>query len=183
MMNKKAGFEMSTSTMVIIIIAVVLLVLGLVFVRQIFTTATSSVSVMDEKVKEQLKNMFGDEEQGNIVVYNKVTSIKAGSEGFRIPLGAKTRTGKTVTEDQLMFQISAIGGTCNVADAESWIDYPTPKTWSNFDDFEYDVGLVDLTITIPKGTARCSSIMSIKLKDKTSGGQAFASKTFTVKVV
>ena len=182
-MNKKAGFEMSTSTMVIIIIAVVLLVLGLVFVRQIFSTATSSVSAMDEKVKEQLKSMFGNEDQGSIVVYNKVTSIKAGSEGFRIPIGASTRTGETVQVEQLMFSVQAIGGDCDKTEAESWFVYPTPKVWSNFDDFEANIGLVDVTVTIPKGIARCSSIMSIKLKDKNSAGQAFASSTFTIKVV
>lgn len=176
-MNKKAGFEMSITTLVVIVIAVVMLILGLIFVRQIFQTASESVSVVDEQVKNQLKTMFG-QEQGNIVVYSAETKIKPGTESFRVPLAAKTRTGKTVSEDQLQYKISTVGGDCT--GTERWFIYPPPNTWKNFDSFDFDEGFVDLILNVPKGTPLCTSIMKIVVKDRTG---EFASKTFTIKII
>ncbi len=176
-LRKKSGaFEMSMNTLVIIVIAVVMLILGLVFVRQIFGVATQSVSVIDEQVKNQLKTMFG-QEQGYVVVYNAETSIKPGTESFRIPLAARTRTGKTVVEDNLQYKISVVGGDC--VNPETWIVYPQANTWKSFDSFEFDAGYVDLILNVPPGTPFCTSIMKISIKDTVE----FASKTFTVKIV
>ena len=175
--NKKAAFEMSITTLVIIVIAVVMLILGLVFVRQIFGTATDSISVIDEQVKNQLKTMFG-QEQSYVVIYNVETSIKPDTESFRIPLAARTQTGNTVTQDNLQYKISIVGGDC--LNPEGWFVYPQPGTWNNFDSFEFDTGYVDLILSVPKGTALCTSVMKMAVKDGTG---EFASKTFTVKIV
>ena len=179
MQSKKAAFEMSITTLVIIVIAVVMLILGLVFVRQIFGTATQSVSTIDEQVKSQLKTMFG-QEQSYVVVYNAETSIKPGTESFRIPLAARTRTGKTVSEDQLQYKISVVGGDCQ--NPETWVIYPEINTWQNFESFEFDTGYIDLILNVPPGTPLCTAIMKFAIKDKDST-TGFASKTFTVKIV
>jgi len=176
MKNKKAAFEMSITTLVIIVIAVVMLILGLVFVRQIFGVATRSVSVVDEQVKNQLKTMFS-QEQSYAVVYNAETSIKPGAESFRIPLAAKTRTGKTVVEDNLQYKISVVGGDC--INPETWIVYPQVNTWESFESFEFDTGYVDLILNVPPGTPLCTAIMKMSVKDTAE----FAAKTFTIKIV
>jgi len=176
MKQKKAAFEMSITTLVVIVIAVVLLILGLVFVRQIFGVATESVSIVDQQVKDKLKTMFGQEE-GYVVVYNSETSIKPNSEGFRIPLAAKTRDGTTIT-NAFQYKIESVGGNC--INAENWFVYPAPKIWKSFDAFEFDKGYIDLVLNVPKGTPLCTSIMKVAVKD--SQGE-FASKTFTIKIV
>ncbi len=176
MKSKKAAFEMSITTLVIIVIAVVMLILGLVFVRQIFGVASQSVSTVDEQVKNQLKTMFG-QEQSYAVAYNAETSITPGTESFRIPLAARTRTGKTVAEDNLQYKISVVGGDCQ--NPETWIVYPQANTWKSFDSFEFDTGYVDLILNVPPGTPFCTAIMKISVKDTVE----FASKTFTVKIV
>ncbi len=177
MKNKKAAFEMSMTTLVVIVLAVVMLILGLVFIRQIFGTATDSISVIDEQVKSKLKTMFGEEE-GSIIVYNAETKIKPGVESFGIPLAARTQTGKTITEDHLQYEISVAGGDC--ISPESWFVYPKANTWNDFDSFDFDTGYVNLILNVPKGTAFCTSVMKIAIKDTTG---EFASKTFIVKIV
>jgi len=178
--GKKGAFEMSMSTIVVIVIAVVLLVLGLVFVRQIFGTATQSVSVVDEQVRNKLKTMFGEDES-YVTIYNKVTKIKPSDEAFRVPLGARTRTGEAITSS-FKYKIEYVSGSCDGSTVKNaWMEYPQADSWNSFDDYEFDVGFVDLTLRIPKGTPKCTAIMRMGITD--SGNSAFASKTFTIEVV
>ncbi|MGB9708372.1 MAG: hypothetical protein ACPLXC_03570 [Candidatus Pacearchaeota archaeon] len=58
MKNKKAAFEMSITTIVILVIAVIMLILGLVFVRTIMCRAIFMVSSTTEGAQKEIEKLF-----------------------------------------------------------------------------------------------------------------------------
>lgn len=66
-MNKKAAFEMSITTIVIIVIAVVMLILGLVFVRTIMCGALNIATTTISGAQDQINKLFGEQQGGEIV--------------------------------------------------------------------------------------------------------------------
>ena len=181
--DKRGGFELSVTTLVIIVIAVVLLILGLAFLRRIFGVATESVSVLDEQVKNKLKTMFG-EEVGNIVVYNPEVNIKPGTNGFRMAVGGRTWTGNTIEDDHLSFEVTVDNVNCP-GNPEDWVLDPEPGSGyphgpEDFDAIDVDKGFVDIILNIPEGTPQCTFKIRFGIKDKDGNT---ARKTITVHVI
>ncbi|MBU2496823.1 MAG: hypothetical protein KJ767_02080 [Nanoarchaeota archaeon] len=86
-LKKKAAIELGVGTMVILVIAVVLLVLALIFVRRIFTGATYNVDQLNDAVRGEINKVFGEEGQ-RIALYlpGKTATIRQG-ETFGIAFG------------------------------------------------------------------------------------------------
>jgi len=176
-MNKKAGFEMSITTLVVIVIAVIILILGLVFVRQIFGTASKSISIVDQQVKNKLQTMFG-EEAGLIQVYSRTVDVKAGTQGLSFPFAAKTPRGERITSrNDMQYKLSKGAGNCE--GVESWFLQPLGQITS-VDQFEADTSFSDIIITVPTGTTVCSQKINI---DVTFKGQTVGGTSFTINIV
>lgn len=58
-MRKKAALEMSIGTIVIIVIAVTMLIMGIVFVRSIMCGALGLTGDLNNRVKGEIENLFG----------------------------------------------------------------------------------------------------------------------------
>ena len=54
--SKRAAIELSIGTVIIIVLAMSMLILGIVLIRSIFTGATESVNTINEKDKNQITN-------------------------------------------------------------------------------------------------------------------------------
>ena len=77
------------STIVILVLAMSMLVLGIILVRNIFTSATDSVGTIDDQVKNEINNLFGT---GNNKIAVSLGSqntakIKQGTENFGVAFG------------------------------------------------------------------------------------------------
>lgn len=177
MQNKKAAFEMSMTTLVVIVIAVIMLILGMAFVRQIFGTATKSVSIVDQQVKSKLQTMFGEESR-NIVLYSKSIDIKPGTESFTVPFAAMKPGGGPVSE--LKYKVTLVGGNCetlNPGQVNSWFISPQLNTPITFNSYEVNIAYADVIISVPKSAVYCKEIVKIELIDQT------VADTFTLNVV
>lgn len=88
-LRKKGAIELGVGTMVIIVIAVVLLILALVFIRRIFTGATHNVDQLNDAVRNQINKVFGQEGQ-KVALYlpGNTAKIRQG-ETFGIAFGIK----------------------------------------------------------------------------------------------
>jgi len=58
---KKGAMEMSMGTMVTIVLAVTLLVLGIFFVKQIFGAGTGAIDAIDAEVQSEIQKLFAEE--------------------------------------------------------------------------------------------------------------------------
>lgn len=78
--NRKAALELSISTIVIIVMAVTMLILGLVLVRTIMCGALVTSLDLTQKMKDQINKLFQD--TGNDVILlqgpNNIVSIQPG---------------------------------------------------------------------------------------------------------
>ncbi len=80
--SKKAAMEMSIGTIVTIVLSVTMLILGVVLIKNIFSSASNSVSMADEKMKSEMNNLFTKE--GTKLAFSpsdRKVRIKQGTQG------------------------------------------------------------------------------------------------------
>tara|TARA_Y100000310_G_C20515864_1_gene731156 strand:- start:345 stop:905 length:561 start_codon:yes stop_codon:yes gene_type:complete len=65
--QKRGALELSVSTIVVVVLAMSMLILGLVLVRNIFTGAIDNVDSINDKTKAELNKLFNDEDQKVVV--------------------------------------------------------------------------------------------------------------------
>jgi len=85
MKSRSGALELSTGTMVIIILSMVVLVLAIFFIRQIFWLGTSAVDAVDAEIQSQIQELFAEEGR-KVAVYptSREITLKKGDtpKGF-----------------------------------------------------------------------------------------------------
>lgn len=88
--NKKAALELSIGTVVIIVLAMSMLILGIVLINKIFGTATGAINGIDAGVKDQINRLFSENSEKTLILYpdSGNIEIERGSRdsGFAIAL-------------------------------------------------------------------------------------------------
>jgi hypothetical protein len=112
--NKHGAIELSVGTIVVVVLAMSMLILGLFLIRGIFSTSQNAVTQVDSQLKSQLSKMFGEEKKLVIYPDTGTVDVRQGKiEGFAIGiknLGGVARdakfsyevsipTGNTVRQD------------------------------------------------------------------------------------
>ena len=106
-MNKRGEIELSVGTIVIIVLAMSMLILGLVLIRQIFSGATDSVRQIDTGVKAEINKLFSQNQDKKLILYpdSKIIKLEKNSQdsGFAVAIRNIDITGhmftvKTVAE-------------------------------------------------------------------------------------
>jgi hypothetical protein len=181
--NKKGAFEMSMSTVIIIVLAVIFLILGLVLLRNIFSVATGSISSIDEKLKTQLITLFADEDSSTVFIRPEdgVLKIRADTTDFGFIIGAKTKNGNDIVnwgdvQYRLIFDkesscykklgeatIKKWFTNSKIASGDKDTESYNPLNWAK----NGDVGLARIQLTIPKGTMLCTQTVLFDFIDKT----------------
>lgn len=174
MVNKKAAVELSIGTIVIIVLAMTMLILGLVLVRNIFTGATDSVDELNDKIKNEITQLFTDEENDIVVRLGseQTAKIKQGTENFGIPIGARTPDGSKVTSrSRLQYKLTLDEATSNncikiLGKKQTESLFKTRlNTFNSFDEYEGSDLYVLVEVSIPKGTAVCSQKVLVDVTD------------------
>jgi hypothetical protein len=112
------------TTVVVIVLAMSMLILGLVLIRSIFTGATENVVSINEKVKAQIDKLFTEEDQETaLFLSNSIAQIKQGQTwGISFALknigSSDKRTGYNIAAETPSQSICP-GITKTIA--ESWI--------------------------------------------------------------
>ena len=160
--NKKAAFEMSMTTLVVIVISVVMLILGLVFVRQIFGTATKSIEIIDEQVQSELINLFGEQGGQEVVVRlgtQNTAKVKQGTQGFGFVFGIAPE-GVTNLNNCKYTIIKATGGE-GCTSPEDWFVYG--MTNQAFDEILQTTAFALIKLNIPSSQPTCSQKFYIRI--------------------
>ncbi len=84
--NKKGAMEMSVGTIVTIVLLMTVLIMGLVLVRNIFSSSVENIDSIDTAVKSEINKLFSEDSEKRIVVYPPSRTIKIqkgeDSQGF-----------------------------------------------------------------------------------------------------
>ena len=180
--SKKAALEMSIGTIVILVLAMSMLILGLILVRTIFSGAQSTINIADEKVKGEINKLFSEDTRAVIHLPNRLALVEQGETGdiaFAIH-SDKIQEYKwtvTVVDDK-------IKSKCGVSEkiAEDWITTGgSGKVEIASGQKYYDV----IRFNIPEGEVSDIStcLIRYKLEIKEGNGNTYITLPFDVDVV
>ena len=124
--RKRGAIELSIGTIVIIVLAMSMLILGLVLVKNIFSGATAVTDMTNEQLKDQVSKMFGEDKR--LVVYPDTGRIDAkGGELSGFGLGIKNLLEGSQAGTSFNYEVVVadddIQKKCGVSEreAEDWI--------------------------------------------------------------
>jgi len=180
--SKKAAFELSIGTIVILVLAMSMLILGLILIRTIFTGAKYNVETMNKKVEAEINKLFVEDQRAVLYLPNRLAEIKQGKEfglGFGIQNNIATQKFRwqvQVADDQIRRKCGA-----SEQEAEDWI------TTGNSGSVEIASGQKYLDLirfNIPEGSVNDISkcIIRYKLVIKQEDGTTFTTEPFDVDV-
>ena len=169
--NKKAAIELSIGTIVIIVLAMSMLILGLVLVKNIFSGATDSVDELNDKVQSEIIKLFTEEVADVIVKLgsDNTARIKSGTGSFDVAIGARTLDGSRTDRDRLKYKLTLDQkGDCiqklNLRATED-LFLTVLNTQNSFDKFSGSQAFALIELNIPKGTTVCSQKVFIDVTD------------------
>lgn len=170
---------MSVGTMVILVIAVVLLVLSLMFVRRIFAGATYNVDQLNDAVRGEINKLFG-QEGGKIGLYlpGNTATIKQ-RDTFGVAFGIKNLDASASFSYQV--QATEVSPKCSnvgVDDANNWI--VLGRTGRDITISSGDVAFGIVKIRVPEGATVGCQVRYSGNVDR--GGVGYASFFFDVEV-
>ncbi|MDD5192612.1 MAG: hypothetical protein PHH54_03130 [Candidatus Nanoarchaeia archaeon] len=182
--NKKGAMEMSIGTIVIIVIAMSMLILGLVLVRTIFKGATESITEIDSKVKGEIKNLFVDENTKIIVKLgsDKDFRIRADATLSGVGFGAKTIDGSIVDIKEMKYKLSLDANSrencITLLKERTVVQFFKQNLNTNlqFDQVDGDTAFAAIQISVPEGTPLCTQKVFIDVWD----GETYIGRDFFI---
>lgn len=171
-MQKKAAFEMSMTTVVIIVLAMTMLILGLTLIRKVMKMGTGVIDITDAGVKAQLKDLLGQEGRDVTVgVPGKIAVGRPGGDIFNAPIAVKTEA-LTVEPKDLKYKVTLDkNGECikkNDEQAVKSIFKGPIEEYISFDEWEVDTAYASIIMQIPKGIKLCTQKVYVDVKAGTN---------------
>lgn len=126
MVNRKAAIELSIGTIVILVLAMSMLILGLVLVRSIFSTATGAIGDIDKGVRDAIIKTLADPSK-KLAIYPSARTIEikqaTQGKGFAFSLRNTDVESKTFNYAVIVDPSFEIMDKCkiNAKEAQSWI--------------------------------------------------------------
>jgi hypothetical protein len=120
--GKKGALELSIGTIVILVLAMSMLILGLVLVRTIFTGAKYNVETMNKKVEAEIGKLFVEDQRVVIYLPNREAQIKMG-EPYGMGFGIQNSIATQKFRWEVQVDDEKIRKKCGVneREAEDWI--------------------------------------------------------------
>jgi len=123
--RKRGALEMSIGTIVIMVIAVTMLILGIVFVRSIMCSGIQMTDKLNEGVMNEIGDLFGSGEYGIKCAGESGNEAKLGGGGYR-PVGCRIVSKDNVEYEIIVKSIESLDG----ASTETVNGWVVDKDWS-----------------------------------------------------
>ncbi len=205
--DKKAAIELSIGTVVIIVLAMSMLILGIVLIRNIFAGASDSVNSLNDKVKGEIAKLFTEKDE-KIVIFgvgsDRTIKIKQGTEGFGIAISSRVDKPSVANPNEKLkfkLKLKQLGqGSCDPNTFKDYfLDYDPTSDWScsgagssascetrnakEFEDFDNPIGYQLLSLNIPKDADTCTQKVQLEVDDTSGPTGTTTTKSFSIKVV
>ena len=178
-LRKRAAFELSVSTMIIIVLAVVFLILALTLLRRIFGGATESVNVKNDQMMNQLRSLFTDENQKILIkLPDNTANIRADNQPIGIAIAARTVYGNApgnysgIQYSLELMKTSDCYKKLGQTQVERWFIAQkvssTNVVYNDMDKYDsVDMAGASLKVNIPEGTTVCTQQVRVSFIDNT----------------
>ena len=80
MRGKSGAIELSIGTIVIIVLAMSMLILGMVLVRNIFSGSSENILQMNDKVKGEINKLFVEDKRTVVYLPNQIAKIDQNND-------------------------------------------------------------------------------------------------------
>jgi len=163
--GKKGALELSISTVVVIVLAMSMLVLGLILVQNIFAGAKYNVDQLNDKVTDEINKLFTEEKEIVLYLANRQAVVKQDEE-FGVAFGIKNTQRGVSSAGEFAYEITAndadLTAQCGISaeEAAAWI-YPGRTGTFSLAPGEVYTGLA--RFTIPKGSTLCTVRYNIEV--------------------
>lgn len=170
---KRGAIELSVSTIVIMVLAVIMLIIGVMLVGKIGCGAISGINAINDQTKAQIINIFNPEDK--LAVKEVVNEVNKGVD-YGVGFGIKDKEGTSASYSYLVEATDL--GTCKFSksDAEGFIVLGKSSSNINIGEEAY-VGLI--TFSIPVQTENCNIKYRITVN---RNGQFYDAKEFQIKI-
>lgn len=126
MSGKSGAIELSIGTIVIIVLAMSMLILGLVLVKNIFSGSSENILQMNDKVKDQINKLFVEDKRTVVYLPNQIAKI-GQNEDWGIAFGIKNLERGTAEVGSFSYDVTVsdpdVRQKCGIGenDVEKWI--------------------------------------------------------------
>ena len=119
MMKKKAAMELSISTIVVIVIAVILLIFGIILVRSIMCSGIIMSDQISSGVQAKITDLFGEEKYGVSCMGESGEEIKLGDGGKR-PIACVIREDTSRAYSLKVKEVKSLSGVSSTQ-VNKWV--------------------------------------------------------------
>ena len=159
-------------------------------VNKIFSGATDSVDLINDKVIGEINDLFSDQDSYLVVKLgaDRKAKIKRGTTDFGVAIGAQNPTGNRVDRSTLEYKLildnteqdNCIVRLRGVYPVKDLIQQRT-ETWLSFDSFDGSDAFARIAFDIPKAITKCSQKILIDVRDEND--EVFAGTFFKIEIV
>jgi hypothetical protein len=180
--NKEGAMEMSVGTIVTIVLLVTVLILGVVLIKNIFSSAKSVVDLTDQQLRNEVNKLFSEGSKISIYPSTRLVEIRQESTDG-VGVGIKNlltgASGEKTFSYIVLVSDSDIEGKCGIdaGTAEDWI--VTGKSEENIPIPSGDFSSQKVLFEIPTGSPLCTIRFRINVE---ADGANYATDFFDVKV-
>lgn len=162
MKSKRAAMEMSVGTMVTIVLLMTVLILGLVFVRTIFKSASGAIDLTDQQLRDEIQKLFSGEKSLAIYPSTRLVEIRQ-EEREGVGIGIKNLVEGSQGSNIFSYEVSVEDASrCGNANVEDWIE--VGKSASSISLRVGDFTSRKVLFRIPTGTPLCTARFSVNVK-------------------
>ncbi len=179
MRNNRGAMEMSIGTIVVIVLAMSMLILGMVLLRNIFEGATNIVDLNDQQISSEIAKIYGDDKE--LVIYPSVDifEVKAGeTSAFAIRI---RNLLKNTDATQVTFSYEIIPDDfqeCGLSENQilDWMKGETGNGLKIAPSMEH---IEKILLEIPEGAPLCSFKIRVAVMQN---NQPYASQQMFIKI-
>ncbi len=176
---KKGAMEMSVGTIVVIVLSVTMLVLGVVFIKNLFSLATGVADLTDEQLKNEINKLFSEESRIVIVPNSRFVQIKQENEDH-VGVGIQNLLEGASATTKFSYNVyaSEFADCGTKEEVEDWIILG--KAESNFTIPTGQKVVKRIRFRIPVGSPLCSARFNVDVFE--DDGTAYATDSFDIEV-
>ena len=153
---------MTVGTIVTIVLLMSALVLGLILTRSIFKSSTENVDTIDDQVKNEINNLFAEDDTKIVVGLGgqNTAKVKQGTDNFGIPFGFSPTDPKVwgTNKQGCKYSIEVVDQS-NYCIKQGWSDVKnsiiTGTSNVVFDEVDSTNGYALVKISVPEDTSPC----------------------------
>ena len=181
-MKKRAAIELSIGTIVIIVLAMAMLILGIVLIKNIFSGGTEIVDMTNEQLKNQVATLFGGDKK--LVVYpdSRHLEITQGEvNGFGI--GIKNQIEGTAEATMFSYEVVVsdpdLRTKCGIGERDAEAFITTGRSEDNIPIASGDLTSTKVLYNINVGSPLCTIRYRVNAQ---ANNQPYASEIFDITI-